>query len=75
MRYDGIKFQMSQKFTVLFSIMHKRKDPWIEKGSVLVGCIFIVSGVEELPTRTLLVEVSFSFYRSIGLAYSILIGG
>ncbi|RPA89458.1 hypothetical protein L873DRAFT_1721774, partial [Choiromyces venosus 120613-1] len=40
-RYDGITFQMTETFTVLFNTMCKQKDRWMKDGSVLVDCIII----------------------------------
>lgn len=39
--YDGSKFRMTDKFTVLFDTMHRRRDEWMEQYSVLVDCMYV----------------------------------
>jgi len=40
-KYDGVTFQMAEKFTVLFHTMGKDKDRWMREGSFLVDCIMV----------------------------------
>ena len=37
-KYDG-KFQITEKFTVLWDSMDERKDEWMKRGSIVVDCI------------------------------------
>jgi len=39
--YDGSKFQVTNKFTVLFDTMHKERSKWMEHYSVLVDCMYV----------------------------------
>lgn len=41
-RYDGVNFQMSNRFAVLFGTMGREKDRWMAEGAIIVDSIITV---------------------------------